>query len=100
MMKTVVGALLIGLGLGGCGGASAEGEEHGHERKADAEQLVRQVQVGTRGPAGVEGRRLLGERLPGVATRSWRKPGVAPAPEVILDGIQAEVKAVIAAYGH
>jgi hypothetical protein len=43
---------------------------------------------------------VLAEQVPGVATQSWRKPGVAPASEVILDGIQAEVAAVIAAYGH
>jgi hypothetical protein len=43
---------------------------------------------------------VLGERLPGATLRSWKKPGVAPAPDELLDGIVAEVAAVIAAYGH
>ena len=43
---------------------------------------------------------VLAERLPGVTTRRWRKQGVAAAPDQVLDGIEAEVAAVIAAYGH
>jgi hypothetical protein len=43
---------------------------------------------------------VLAERLPSVALRTWRKPNVAPASDQVLDGIEAEVSAVIAAYGH
>ena len=44
---------------------------------------------------------VLAERLPGVVIRSWNKGNAsAPASDQLLDGIAAEVGAVIAAYGH
>tara|TARA_R100000306_G_scaffold38404_1_gene38318 strand:+ start:272 stop:556 length:285 start_codon:yes stop_codon:yes gene_type:complete len=40
-------------------------------------------------------------RLPGVELRSWDKGNAsAPASDQLLDGIAAEVKADVAAYGH
>ena len=44
---------------------------------------------------------VLVERVPGVSIRSWNKGNAsAPASDQLLDGIAAEVGAVIAAYGH
>ena len=40
-------------------------------------------------------------RLPDVVLRSWNKGNAsAPASDQLLDGIAAEVQAVVAAYGH
>ena len=40
-------------------------------------------------------------RLPEVVLRSWNKGNAsAPASDQLLDGIAAEVQAVVAAYGH
>lgn len=40
-------------------------------------------------------------RIPDVELRSWDKGNAsAPASDQLLDGIAAEVKAVVAAYGH
>lgn len=44
---------------------------------------------------------VLADRVPGVVIRSWNKGNAsAPASDQLLDGIAAEVAAVIAAYGH
>jgi len=40
-------------------------------------------------------------RVPGIELRAWNKGNAsAPASDQLLDGIAAEVHAVVAAYGH
>lgn len=44
---------------------------------------------------------VLVERVPGLVVRSWNKGDASsPASDQLLDGIAAEVGAVVAAYGH